>query len=191
MTQPTATTETKLGRCIAVVGVTGSGKSTLAQQLAEQLNLRYVNNDAIIWNPNWELASDDEAARRFDRATTHPGWTLDGNLNQRDPGDLLIWSRIDTLIWLDLPFRITFTRLLRRTIQRAWNKEELWHGNRESWRLSFASTESILLWSIRTHRKVRQRYLQLLNDPQLAHIQKVHIKSPQQLETWLAELRLK
>jgi hypothetical protein len=45
---------------------------------------------------------------------------------------------------------------LKRTVTRAWTKQPLWEGNpnRESWRESFFSRKSILLYAI-THRKLQ------------------------------------
>jgi hypothetical protein len=64
-------------------------------------------------------------------------------------------SRADTLIWLRLPWRVSFWRLLKRTLARAWDRDELYPGSpaRESWRLAFFSRRSILLWSISHHRR--------------------------------------
>jgi hypothetical protein len=75
------------------------------------------------------------------------GWVCDGNYHMvRD----LVLSHADAVVWLKLPFRVVYPRLVWRTVSRAWNKQELWNTNRESWRLSFTSKDSILLWGI-TH----------------------------------------
>jgi hypothetical protein len=42
--------------------------------------------------------------------------------------------------------------MLKRTLTRAWRREELWNGNRESYRLIFTSKDSLLLWGIHHHR---------------------------------------
>ncbi len=62
----------------------------------------------------------------------------------------IVLARADAAVWLKLPFRVVYPRLFYRTVTRAWRKEHLWNGNRESWRLSFTSKDSILLWGI-TH----------------------------------------
>ncbi len=41
--------------------------------------------------------------------------------------------------------------MLWRTFRRSARREELWNGNRESFRIAF-SRESIVLWVLRTHR---------------------------------------
>jgi hypothetical protein len=62
-------------------------------------------------------------------------------------------SRADTLISLDVPWRTSFWRLFKRTVMRAWTGEPLYNpdGPRESWRLTFMSRDSILLWSMTNH----------------------------------------
>ncbi len=67
-------------------------------------------------------------------------------------------SRADTMIWLNLPWRVSFWRLFQRTVARAWDQKPLYNtdGPTESWRLSFFDRRSILWWSIKTHRPVKR-----------------------------------
>jgi len=51
-----------------------------------------------------------------------------------------------------------YRRLLWRTLSRSWRHQELWNGNRESFRLAFFSRESILLWGI-SHWRAHTRNL--------------------------------
>ncbi len=167
MTPPPTLT---LGRRIAVVGCSGSGKTTVAQRLAHALDIPYICNDALIWRPDWTPATPEQQLAGFDAATTAPAWTLDGNLNPDQPAGRLVLARIDTLLWLDLPRRQVWPQLLARTLRRAWTGQELWHGNRETFRTSFASRDSILLWSVRSYPGIRRRYAALFADPAHAHL---------------------
>jgi hypothetical protein len=58
------------------------------------------------------------------------------------------------LIWLNLPWRVSFRRLLKRTVARAWRKQPAYEPNGpcESWRMTFLTRRSILWWSISHHR---------------------------------------
>ena len=38
---------------INVIGTTGSGKSTVSNQIAEKLNLPYIELEALCWQSNW------------------------------------------------------------------------------------------------------------------------------------------
>ena len=63
-----------------------------------------------------------------------------------------------------------------------------WTGNRESFRRSFCSRESIILWTLKTWRQNRRRYLADMQDPQYRHIRFVRVRSPRQAEALLREL---
>lgn len=145
-----------LVRRVVVIGTTGSGKSTLAERLAEHTGLRVVELDALFWGRDWQPVPVELFRHRVERETKGDGWIVVGNYGQvRD----LVWPNADTLIWLDLPLPIVMWRLVRRTVQRAATKTELWGtGNRESLRNAFLSRQSILLWALKTHRRNRERY---------------------------------
>ena len=61
---------------------------------------------------------------------------------------MLIWQKATHIIWLNYPFARVFSQLLRRTIRRAWTREVIFSGNRESLRQSFFSKDSILLYML-------------------------------------------
>ncbi len=84
--------------------------------------------------------------------------------------------------------RYQISQLLRRSVRLAWTKQPIWHNNRESWRLSFFSRESILLWSMQTFTKRRKQYASLFADPIYAHLIRIHLTSRRQVDTWLASL---
>lgn len=177
------------GRRIAVVGPSGAGKSHVARLLARRLGIPYVCNDAIIWGPNWTIVPRAERPLLFTQALAGEAWTFDGNFDGRKGKggeDVIILDRIDTLIWLDLPRWRVMGQLLVRTFRRAMWKEELWHGNRETWRSSFASRESILVWSWQTYRRYRDLYARMFADPELADKRRIRLTSRRSLNRWLA-----
>jgi hypothetical protein len=57
-------------------------------------------------------------------------------------------------VWIHLPFRTSFWRLLKRTIPRGIKKTQLYTatGPHESIRQSLFSKQSILWWAISSHR---------------------------------------
>jgi adenylate kinase family enzyme len=142
----------ELGRRIVIWGATGSGKTTLAFELGRRLGLGVVDLDAIRHANGWDSTPWDEfRAVLTKRLDSHPeGWITAGSYSAIM--DVYL-PRADTLIWLRLPWRVSFWRLLKRTISRARSQEEYYPGSpaRESWRLSFFSRRSILLWSVTHH----------------------------------------
>lgn len=165
----------KLDRRVAVVGCTGAGKSTLSARLAELIGAKHTQLDNLYHGPDWTPRPDDDFRQDVAEAVAEDAWVIDGNYaNLRGE----IWSRATTVIWLDYPLTTCFRRLLSRTIRRAATGEVICNGNRESWRQSFASSDSILLWAIRTHKKVRERTAVDLAKPEHAHLRIIHCQHP-------------
>jgi adenylate kinase family enzyme len=126
---------------IAVIGPSGSGKTWLASQLAKDLGLRHIEIDALNHGPNWEPCSPEELRGRVAAATEGDGWVSDGTYHQLI-GEL-VFERVETVAWLDLPTRQVMWRLVRRTYLRKKHGTELWHANREGpWRESIR----FLIW---------------------------------------------
>jgi adenylate kinase family enzyme len=175
-----------IGRRIVIWGVTGSGKTTLAHELAALLGLPRIELDALFWQPAWvETPEGDFRARVQAAIDAAPhGWVLDGSYSRIS--DIYL-SRADTLIWLHLPWRTSFWRLLRRTVSRAWTRQTLYYegGPRESWRLSFFDRKSILWWSIRHYRSAtRARTERFAGLP--AGIRRIEVHSPAEVSALLA-----
>ena len=139
---------------IVVVGTSGSGKTTLAAALADALSAEHVELDALFWGPNWTPRPYEEVDVALDERLASPRWVIDGNYSRFQP---MLWSRADTIIWLNYSFPLTMRRIITRTARRALLRETLWSGNRET--LSKAlSRDSIILWSASTWARRRREY---------------------------------
>jgi adenylate kinase family enzyme len=172
-------------RRINVVGASGSGKTTFAKQLAQHLGIRHIEMDAIHWGPDWTPTPIDILRERVAQELKGDAWTIDGNYSKiRD----LVWSRADSVVWLDYPLPLVMARVTSRTIRRVVTREELWAGNRERFAASFLSRESIILWSLSTYFRRKREYPALLSQPEYAHLSPVRLKSPRAARRWLASL---
>ena len=111
-------------------------------------------------------------------------WVIDGNYALvRD----LLWSRADTVVWLDLSLPVVLRRLLVRTVRRLVSKEDLGNGNRE--RLGrVLGRRSIVLWAIRSHAPLREEYERKCADVRDSGLEIVRLRSPSDEEKWLASL---
>lgn len=168
-----------------VVGTSGSGKSTLARRIAAVRDLPYVELDALHHLAGWQAAPtfrDDVAAALDSYDRSHDGWVVDGNYRSK-VGDLLV-SRCDLVVWLDYPRRVVMGRLFRRTARRVVRREELWNGNRESWRdlLNRSPENNILLWAWTTHTPNRSNYQRLAGD---SSVPWVRLRSPRATTNWI------
>ncbi len=163
-------------RRVAVVGNAGAGKSLLAARLARRLGVPHVELDAIFHLPGWRELRENDFRAAVTAATAGEGWVVDGNYQAvRD----LVWSRADTVVWLDLPRHLVMRRLTRRTLTRMVTRRELWNGNRERLRnlVSTNPERSIILWSWIKHDEYRRRYAAAMVDPRWSHLSFVRITS--------------
>lgn len=174
---------------INIIGTSGSGKSTLARRIAAELALPYIEMDRLYWRPDWQGTPDDELlATLANTLDATPGWVLDGNYNRTRP---VKWRDVDMVVWVDCGFTRTLRQAVARAFKRAWHRQELWPGtgNRESFRRSFFSRESIIIWTIKTWRSNRERYEADMQNPQYAHIQFIRITSRQQADALISTLK--
>jgi adenylate kinase family enzyme len=170
---------------VVVLGTSGSGKTTLARELAARMNVPHIELDALHWEPGWVEAPTEVMLRRVrDELDRSPrGWAVDGNYRLvKDE----IWPDADTIVWLDYPMTLVFSRVLVRTLRRGWTRQELWSGNRERLWTQFFSRDSILLWVINTWRIRRRDYPKELADPRWRHARIVRLRTPCETEQWLA-----
>lgn len=168
-----------IGRRICVVGASGSGKTTLASVVAERLGVPHIELDALHHLPDWEQRPKPEMLELAREQMDGPGWVVDGNysdITMRGP----IWQEADTIVWLDLPRWQVMSQLIPRTVGRVILRRELWNGNREPWRNLFKwddPYENILLWSWRTHGKIRTRYERAIEDATFSHLTFVRLRT--------------
>ncbi len=174
-----------IGRRVAVVGDTCAGKTTLAGQLARRLGAPHVELDALYWEPHWTPATRERFRTKTEQALAADAWVADGNYSSvRD----IVWTRANTLVWLDYPLTVVLYRLMRRTLGRVRSSEVLWNGNRETVRGVLFDKDSLVLWAFRTHLSRRRRYEAALQQPEFAHLQVVRLRSPRETERWLSAL---
>ncbi len=177
---------------INVVGTSASGKSTFSSQLAEKLNLEYIELDDLFWMNDWQETPDADFIQKIEnailKAESNPnqqGYIIDGNYTRTIA---IKWKDIDTVIWLDLPFSLNLFRSIKRALSRAIFKTKLWKSsnNTENFR-QMLGRDSIILWMIKTHQKNRNEYLQMMNNSDYAHIDFIKLSSQKEIEHFLSQ----
>jgi adenylate kinase family enzyme len=165
-----------------IVGTSGSGKTRLGRALALRLDEPFIETDALCHEANWTEVSDDVLRTRLQTAMRSPGWVVD-NGYARKVGDLVL-HQADTVVWLDLPLVVSQWRLFRRSLGNLRRHEELWNGNRQTFRRAFWGRDCLAAWAIRTHYRLRRtvplRVAAAPNAPRL-----VRLRSPRQVTRWL------
>ena len=167
---------------ISVVGISGSGKSTLADRLAGRLGIPHIEIDGLFHLPGWVPRPTEELQKLVAERLTGPGWVCDGNYTAVRG---LIWDSADTVIWLDLPRRTVMRQVILRTLRRIITRQELWNGNRETFRNAFFEKESIILWAWTQYPRTRAKYIAAMADPQWTRLNFVRLKSRAEVERFL------
>ena len=170
---------------VVVVGTSCSGKTTLARQLSQALGAPHVELDGIHWMSGWRDRPADEVRRVAAEAAAAERWVMDGNYSAiRD----IVWGRATTVVWLNYPFRVVLWRALSRTARRVITQEELFSGNREGFRQSFLSRDSIILWAITSYRQVRREYRRILDGGDYPNLRVIELRGPAEAAALIAAL---
>ena len=170
---------------INVVGKTGSGKTTLAGAIAARTDIPHIEMDAHFWGPDWTPVPRSQFLTIIQQAVMQPRWVIDGNYSSARP---FIIPHLQLLVWLDYPLAVSLWQLTRRGVGRIVTGEDLWGtGNRESARKMFASRDSLYVWAVKSHRKLRRRYLAVVDDPAYAQVAIVRLRSPRATRQWVDE----
>lgn len=172
---------------VLVAGVTGSGKTTLSRRIGAMWGLRHVEIDGLFHGPNWtprpEFLDDVRAFAAEDRWITEWQYTSKGT-------DEIITPRAQLVLWLDYPYRVVRTRLLRRTLRRTLSRSilrtRMWNDNVEKpiWRMwSGDPDENILAWQTKTLRNWTERMPEYAD--RFPHLTIVRLCHPRETERWL------
>ena len=170
---------------VVVVGTSCSGKTTLARQLAGVLGSPHVELDAIHWMAGWRERPVEDVRRIAVEAAAAERWVMDGNYSAvRD----IVWGRATAVVWLNYPFRVVLWRALTRTTRRVVTQEELFSSNREGFRQSFLSRDSIILWAIASYWRVRREYRRILDGGDYPHLRVIELRGPAEAEALVSSL---
>src|SRR5205823_14332393 len=104
-------------RRVSVVGTAGSGKTTVGRRIAAALEVAFGEMDALFWyRPGW--VGRDRASFRaaVEEHTAGVAWVVDGNYSNAVQD--IVWSRADTVVWLDLPRVVVMWQVITRTLAR-------------------------------------------------------------------------
>ena len=170
---------------IVVIGSSCSGKSTFSQYMAHKKKIEYIELDQLHWLPDWVERPDDEFRALVNEAVLSDSWIVDGNYSiARD----IVWPRATKIIWLNHSFSLVLYRSITRSIKRAATKKKLFAGNVESFKQTFFSRDSIILWVLKTYHQKRKNYSNILKQVAEKGIQVIEFKNQSQVNEYLKSL---
>ncbi len=166
-------------RVALISSASGNGKTTLGRALAARLGVGFVELDALVHGPNWTETSDEDLRAIVEPIVRSEAWVIDGSYTRKL--GMLVLDAADTIVWLDLPMRVWFPRLLRRSARRLTGRETMWNDNRETLRGMFGGRESLFGYAIRMHFDRRRRF-----PVELAGYPVVRLRTVDEVRRWLA-----
>ena len=171
---------------ILVIGTSGSGKTTLAEKLSKLLDIKNIELDAFNWKENWTQSSIEEFRKNIeDSIKNTKGYVLHGNYNKVKD---LTWGTVDTVIWLDYKRIVVMWRVLKRTIRRIITQEELWAGNKETFKTSFLEKDAIVFWAWKTYKKRKEQYSRMVEENPYKIKEFIILKRPKEAEALLKRI---
>jgi adenylate kinase family enzyme len=174
-------------RRILVTGLAGAGKTTFARRLSLATGIPWWSLDDLYYGPGLTMAATFPAA--VERITAHDDWIFDSggppptnaaSIRLRD----LMWSRADTLLWLDYSQPIVLWRATTRSLRRIITRQRLWHGYRDTPAQWLRDDHPIRrAWS--THRRRREDLTARLAHPSRQALSLERFHHPDQAEAFL------
>ena len=92
---------------ILVTGNAGSGKSSVAKKLARTLNHPLYGMDSIVWKENWKKTTSADRSKQVAAIIEQESWVIDGVDDE-------VMKAADIVIFLDVPRRVSYWRVLKR-----------------------------------------------------------------------------
>ena len=151
-----ASAESRIDGATPSWGSPGTGRRPCPAGWPAQLDVPYVELDAIYHQPGWTELPLDEFRARVDEATRGDGWVVDGSY-RNFVGDIVL-GRAETLVWLDQPLPLVLWRLSRRAVRDIRTQRDLFNGNRQNWRYAFFQRDSLVSYAATQYFRRRREW---------------------------------
>ncbi len=109
---------------IAIFGKPGSGKSTVSKALALATGIDLHQLDSLVYKANGEFVDSEVFAHMHERILSSESWIIDGL------GPIESFKKrldtADTLIYIDLPYPVSYWFVTKRLLKGLFVKPEGW-----------------------------------------------------------------
>jgi len=112
---------------IAVFGKPGSGKSTLSKDLASAIGIPLHQLDSILYDKNGDMVDRKTYDRKHENILSFDSWIIDG-FDLMTPFNKRL-AVADTLIYIDLPYVVSYYLVTKRFLKGLIVKPEGWPDN--------------------------------------------------------------
>lgn len=112
---------------VAVFGKPGNGKSTLSKKLSSATGIKLHAVDSILYNSKGNEINRKSYEEAHERILTSEQWIIEGfgPMNSLDSFNKRL-EEADTLIYIDLPYCITYWLVTKRLLKGIFKKPEGW-----------------------------------------------------------------
>ena len=114
---------------VAVFGKPGNGKSTLSKKLASATGIKLYALDSILYKPNGEEVTRKSYEEAHENILSSKEWIIEGfgPMNSLDSFNKRL-EEADTLIYIELPYFVTYWLVTKRFLKGLFIKPEGWPG---------------------------------------------------------------
>jgi len=164
---------------VLVIGCSGSGKTTLAMQVADHLQLPYINLDEHYWQPGWTPTPMSQWHAISNELADRPAWIMDGTYGSTLQYRL---QKADTVVYLDMSTWTCLYRVASRTVRYLGHtRPQMTDGCPERFDIDFL--HYILSYRI-TRRKKHLAVIKRYSSVKSVHI----LRGPTAVKDWLASM---
>ena len=112
---------------IAVFGKPSNGKSTLSKSIAEATNIKLYALDSILYEPSGQEIERSRYNEIHDNILSSDEWIIEGfgPLNSLESFNKRL-DEADTLIYMDLPYSVTYWLVIKRFLKGLFITPEGW-----------------------------------------------------------------
>ena len=169
---------------IMVFGKPGSGKSTLSKSLAAATGIKLHQLDSIVYKSNGEMVERKTYDRQHEDILSSNSWIIDG-FGPVDSFNLRL-EAADTLIYIDLPYVISYWFVTKRLLKGLLVTPEGWPDGSSIFKGTMESYKVLKLCPKFWNETFMQR-LEAMSDKKSLHV----IRSVSELNSFVDKIKNK
>lgn len=160
-------------RRIWIIGCPSAGKTTVGSLLSQLLSIPLIELDNLYWEGNWARAKSTDFSLQVENLTNQHSWIVTGDY---DDSNKILCQKVDTIIFLDVPYIVACIRLIKRTFLNIVTRKDLGHGNKESIK-RLLGKDSIIIYLVKIYKKSRTKNLALIENMKNVKVKSIILRN--------------